>query len=201
MTLTPKDDQGQWASASISLAVTSRGSSYFAPGMGWRFFARSPPITWTPNKWYHIAGTLDADALTGQTYINGVKQALDGGRIQGSITKSTLPSKRGAVIWGGYDPVCEGRKDCVESPFTGTMDELRSYVGVALSAGQLVALMTSVATSNPGLVSYFAFSNSDHTPANAYFASGTNCAVETTSVSATEGKVCGVVTAGKSVCP
>ena len=154
--------------------------------------------------WVHWAGTFERTTYAMTVYRGGAKQALrnsDGD----SIGTENIAGAASSV----NSPITFGSSSSGFSPFTGSMDELRTYVGIALAAAQLTSVMSSASTSQGGLISSLNFDTSNllldaacGSSSNATSSGNfTATASRNYGVTATTGKVCGAVSSAGSTCP
>ena len=100
------------------------------------------------NKWYHIAGVINAKRNTMQLFINGVEVGKTDFKGRESFYKSRKPLRIG---WT-YE---EARP--TQSPFVGFIDEVRIW-NVARTEAEIRADMNTELTGNePGLAAYWKF--------------------------------------------
>jgi hypothetical protein len=170
----------------LSITDPHRGAKFGLSNAGKRGARTKNPLQSSDvGSWVHWAGTFTVsrsiavfkDGVTQELYV--YRHGFSHSAYQIGSTSVSSP-----VIWGrsssnGY------------YPFTGSMDELRTYVGVALTAGQLTSVMSSLATSDTFLVSYLAFQydgllNMDYKANNL-------CDSTSSFVTSTTGKLCGAV--------
>ena len=116
-------------------------------GQGQRSFHTSAN-TIELNRWYHIAGVINAKRNTMQVFINGVEVGSTDFRGQDSFYKSRKPLRIG---WTHEE------KDPIQSPFVGFIDEVRIW-NVARTGAEIRADMnTELAGNEPGLIGYWQF--------------------------------------------
>ena len=116
-------------------------------GQGQKSFYTKPD-TIQLNKWYHIAGVINAKRNTMQLFINGVEVGKTDFKGRESFYKSRKPLRIG---WT-YE---EARP--TQSPFVGFIDEVRIW-NVARTEAEIRADMNTELTGNePGLVAYWKF--------------------------------------------
>ena len=100
------------------------------------------------DKWYHIAGVINAKRNTMQVFINGVEVGKTDFKGRESFYKSQNPVRIG---WT-YE-----EKRPTQSPFVGLIDEVRIW-NVARTGAEIRADMNTELTGNePGLVAYWKF--------------------------------------------
>ena len=100
------------------------------------------------NKWYHIAGVIDAKRNTMQLFINGVEV----GKTDFKGGESFYQSRKPLRIGWTYE---EARP--TQSPFVGFIDEVRIW-NVARTETEIRADMNTELTGNePGLAAYWKF--------------------------------------------
>ena len=100
------------------------------------------------NRWYHIAGVIDAKRDVIRLYINGVEVGSTDFRGQKSFYKSRKPLRIG---WTHEE------KRPTQSPFVGRIDEVRIW-NVARTGLQIRADMNNeLAGNEPGLIGYWKF--------------------------------------------
>ena len=116
-------------------------------GQGQKSFYTQPD-TIRLNKWYHIAGVINAKRNTMQLFINGVEVGKTDFKGRESFYKSRKPLRIG---WT-YE---EARP--TQSPFVGFIDEVRIW-NVARTATEIRADMNrQLIGDEPGLVAYWKF--------------------------------------------
>ena len=113
-------------------------------------------------SWFHLAVTLDRDSLAMTVFRDGTPQTSTTTGATGTATSSysgpvTIGSKRFSIGSGTTGAV--DKDDEHSHMFTGAMDEIRIYVGVALTTAQVASVMTSasVIKSEYGLVLSLSF--------------------------------------------
>src|SRR4030095_4340029 len=82
-----------------------------------------------PNKWYHVAGAYDADALTMHVFLNGQE---DDGLLRGPVERVQQASIEHLYIGKRPNPLGWG--------FIGLIDDVQIY-SRALKQAQIVAVM------------------------------------------------------------
>jgi len=121
-----------------------------APSGQGQVYLNSPSGLITLNKWYHVAGIIDAKSGVMSILINGVEVARrDFGK---DIHLSSLPLR----IGGSHEAEIPEH-----SPFAGQIDEVRIW-NIARTAAEIVATMhTTLTGREPGLVGYWDFEEGD----------------------------------------
>ena len=100
------------------------------------------------NKWYHIAGVIDANRNTMQLFINGVEVGKTDFKGGESFYQSRKPLRIGWTYEGARP---------TQSPFVGFIDEVRIW-SVARTAAEIRADMnTELIGNEPGLAAYWKF--------------------------------------------
>ena len=116
-------------------------------GQGQKSFY-TPSDTIQLNKWYHIAGVINAKRNTMQLFINGVEV----GKTDFKGGESFYQSRKPLRIGWTYE-----EKRPTQSPFVGFIDEVRIW-NVARTEAEIRADMNTELTGNePGLAAYWKF--------------------------------------------
>ena len=199
-------------SKSVFLIFSSDDTFRFYQG---RLYYSDDPATKDPSPssdvgtWVHWAGTFEATTKAMTVYRGGVKQELWSGGAASAASAVSAPVTWGARSFPDLNGL-HGRAAHLRNsdPFTGSMDELRTYVGTALTADQLATVMSSTSTSQGGLISSLNFDTSnlllDAACGSSSNATSSGNFTATTwrnyGVTATTGKVCGAVSSAGSVC-
>ena len=119
-----------------------------SPGGHPQKFIWSPPNTIEKNKWYHVAGTIDAKNDIMKLYLNGSEVGRNDFKQALHLRKTTLPFRIGC----SHE---EERWD--HASFVGQIDEVRVW-NVARTEQQIRADMNKqLKGDEPGLVGYWKF--------------------------------------------
>ena len=119
-----------------------------SPGGHPQKFIWSPPNTIEKNKWYHVAGTIDARNDIMKLYLNGSEVGRNDFKQALHLRKTTLPFRIGC----SHE---EERWD--HASFVGQIDEVRVW-NVARTEQQIRADMNKqLKGDEPGLVGYWKF--------------------------------------------
>ena len=184
---------------SLLCAFGDEGHFYCGLSGDWARTVKDPPASpaGDADTWAHWALTTDADSLQLGLWKDGASLNLEpqhkgdasDGDADGSLSSSSSVAFS-SQLHVGVD-------------FTGSMDELRVYRGVALDAAGIASAMGSVSTTEAGLISYLAFDDSGRLQLE--YVSSTSCDGTSTAVPVT-GKMCGaepggVALEGGGCCP
>ncbi len=116
-------------------------------GQGQKSFY-TQPNTIQLNKWYHIAGVINAKRNTMQLFINGAEVGKTDFKGRESFYQSRKPLRIGWTYEGARP---------TQSPFVGFIDEVRIW-SVARTEAEIRADMNTELTGNePGLAAYWKF--------------------------------------------
>ena len=119
-----------------------------SPGGHPQKFIWSPPNTIEKNKWYHVAGTIDAKNDIMKLYLNGSEVGRNDFKQALHLRKTTLPFRIGC----SHE---EERWD--HASFVGQIDEVRVW-NVARTEQQIRADMNKqLKGDEPGLIGYWKF--------------------------------------------
>ena len=111
-------------------------------------YAFSPPGSIALNKWYHIAGVIDAPKNVIKLYIDGVEVGSRDFRGNPNIYESSLPVR----IGGSHE-----EERVTHASFVGQIDRV-SVWNVALTAAEIRSNMNArLKGDEPGLVAYWEF--------------------------------------------
>ena len=119
-----------------------------SPGGHPQKFIWSPPNTIEKNKWYHVAGTIDAKNDIMKLYLNGFEVGRNDFKQANSLRKTTLPFRIG----------CSHEEEISEhASFAGLIDEVRIW-NIARTEKQIRSDMNKQLNGDEtGLVSYWKF--------------------------------------------
>ena len=119
-----------------------------SPGGHPQKFIWSPPNTIEKNKWYHVAGTIDAKNDIMKLYLNGSEVQRNNFKLQNNLRKTTLPFRIG----------CSHEEEISEhASFAGLIDEVRIW-DIARTENQIRSDMNKqLKGDESGLVGYWKF--------------------------------------------